>query len=333
MSEIISREALREIAQDWLQQGGRVFGPVRMESDLVLYSPVTDPQLLLLDGWIRPANSIKAAVLPRHEKLYEYRLQGREVELIPVDSPKTPQLVLGARPCDAGALPILDHVFNWDYRDEPYNTRRQATTVVTIACQDHDNHCFCTSLGLGPDDPTGSDAMLVDLGDGTYEVRILTEKGRSVFHGKTQTAQGAGQVKPGPEKILDLKAIYRFLSGGFESPRWTSLALRCLGCASCAYHCPTCHCFDMVDTGGLYGGAKVRNWDACQFGIFTAHASGHNPRSTQAQRQRQRIYHKFHIYKEKFNHWLCTGCGNCTRNCPVSLGIRPVLESIQKDFQ
>ena len=259
MSEIISRESLRTMAQDWLQQGGRVFGPVRMESDLVLYSPVSDPQQLLLDGWIRPANSIKLAVLPRHEKLYEYRLKGREVELTPVDLPTAPQLVLGARPCDAGALPILDHVFNWDYRDEPYNARRQATTVVTIACQGHDNHCFCTSLGLGPDASTGSDAMLVDLGAGTYEVRLFSEKGQRLFAGKTQTSQATGQVPSGPENILDLDAIHRFLSGGFESSRWTSIALRCLGCASCAYHCPTCHCFDMVDTGGLYGGAKVRN--------------------------------------------------------------------------
>ena len=40
----------------------------------------------------------------------------------------------------------------------------------------------------------------------------------------------------------------------------------------------------------------------------------------QAQRQRQRIYHKFHIYPEKFGAVLCTGCGNCTRNCPVGPG-------------
>jgi ferredoxin len=85
----------------------------------------------------------------------------------------------------------------------------------------------------------------------------------------------------------------------------------------------------MVDEGGAAGGAKVRNWDACQHALFTLHASGHNPRGTQWQRQRQRVYHKFHIYPQKFGAILCTGCGNCTRNCPVQLGLLPVLNEIQ----
>ena len=67
--------------------------------------------------------------------------------------------------------------------------------------------------------------------------------------------------------------------------------------------------------------------------LFTLHASGHNPRSQQAQRQRQRIYHKFRIYPQKFGTLLCTGCGNCTRNCPVGLGVRPVLAAIGRARQ
>ena len=90
------------------------------------------------------------------------------------------------------------------------------------------------------------------------------------------------------------------LAAGYERPEWQSLTRRCLGCGACAYTCPTCHCFDIVDEGNAAGGVRVRNWDACQFAMFTAHASGHNPRSVQSQRQRQRIYHKFQVYPEKF---------------------------------
>jgi ferredoxin len=106
--------------------------------------------------------------------------------------------------------------------------------------------------------------------------------------------------------------------------------LRCLGCGACAYTCPTCHCFDIVDEGNAAGGARVKNWDSCQFPMFTMHASGHNPRSTQGQRQRQRIQHKFRIYPEKFGETLCTGCGNCTRNCPVELGVLNTLLSLRE---
>jgi len=73
---------------------------------------------------------------------------------------------------------------------------------------------------------------------------------------------------------------------------------------------------------------RARNWDACQFPMFTLHASGHNPRSEQGGRQRQRIYHKFYLYPEKFGEILCTGCGNCARNCPVGLGVLPLVEKI-----
>ena len=75
----------------------------------------------------------------------------------------------------------------------------------------------------------------------------------------------------------------------------------------------------------------MRNWDACQFAMFTMHASGHNPRGDQSQRQRQRIAHKFHVYPQKFGQLLCTGCGNCSRNCPVGMGVLPVLQSLAAD--
>jgi ferredoxin len=165
----------------------------------------------------------------------------------------------------------------------------------------------------------------VDLGDGAYELRLLSDKGSMLFCGRTETSDRVGAVGQGPEPSIDRRAIQRFLADGFESPEWPAVSLRCLGCGACAYTCPTCHCFDIVDEGVAGSGIRARNWDACQFPMFTMHASGHNPRSGQAQRQRQRIFHKFKIYPDKFGEILCTGCGNCTRNCPVSLGVRPVL--------
>ena len=115
------------------------------------------------------------------------------------------------------------------------------------------------------------------------------------------------------------------------SPRYRGFHINlidtCVGCGSCAYTCPTCHCFDIVDESHGMGGCRVRNWDSCQFAGFTLHASGHNPRRDQAARQRQRSTHKFVIYPEKFGDVLCTGCGNCYRNCPVNLGVLNVLRA------
>jgi ferredoxin len=330
MSEMISQPALRQLVAAWLGQGRRVFGPVRVEPQLLLYAPLRAAEQLVLADMVRPANSIKEVVFPRHEKLYGFRFQGKQIELVDAEVPTVPQVVIAARPCDVAALPILDHVFNWDYKDEHFNRRRELTTVVAMACKEHDRHCFCTSVGCGPDDPRGADAMLYDLGDGTLEVRLLTDKGRALFAGQTQPSEKVGHAGSGPAPRLDMEAIGAFLQDGFEDPHWAAWSARCMGCGACAFTCPTCHCFDMVDEGTASGGAKVRNWDACQYTTFTMHASGHNPRAAQPQRQRQRIYHKFRVYPEKFGAILCTGCGNCTRNCPVRLGVFPVLANIEK---
>lgn len=331
MSDIISRDALGRLIDAWLGQGKRVWGPARVKPDLIAYEPLASAEQLVLGEAIHPGNTIKEAVFPRHEKLYRYQFRGKQVEMADAEAPATEQIVVGARPCDAVALPILDKVFNWDFEDSLYNRRRELTTVITLACRTSDEHCFCTSVGCGPDDPRGSDVLLFDLGDGSYEVRCLTEKGKALLAGQTESSDKVGQAGPAPKSELNLDAIGEFLSDGFEKPQWAAYTARCLGCGACAFNCPTCHCFDIVDEGNAAGGSRVRNWDACQFAVFTLHASGHNPRSGQTQRQRQRIFHKFQIYPEKFGDILCTGCGNCTRNCPVSLGVRPVLEAIEKD--
>ncbi len=328
MSEIISQDALRTLASEWMAAGTTVAGPVRVKPDLVLYRALKSSDELLLDGFHRPANSIKEFVFPKTEKLYGYKIRGNSIELIDNSSSEPEQVIVAARPCDAAALPILDLVFNWDFRDEFYNRRRVATTVVTLACNTHDEDCFCTSVGLNPTSDRGSDVVLCELGGGNYEVRCVTDKGQGLFEGRTQKSEQVALQSNGPEKRFDPGAVREFVSTHFEDPFWQEHALTCIGCGTCAFSCPTCHCFDIVDAGPAAGSMRVRTWDSCQFSTFTAHASGHNPRPAQPTRQRQRILHKFAIYPEKFGEILCTGCGNCRRNCPVGLGVLSVVTEI-----
>jgi ferredoxin len=301
---------------------------MRVKPHLVLYGALGSAEDLLLSGFQRPSNSIKEFLFPKQEKLYGYRVQGNSIELIENESAMPAQILIAARPCDAAALPILDHVFNWDFKDEFYIRRRAAATIVALACTTHDDSCFCTSVGLNPSAERGSDAMLFDLGNGQYEVRCITDKGRALFDGKCEKSDQTGKATPGPAKRFDPQMIHAFVTGHFEDPFWKEHALTCVGCGTCAFTCPTCHCFDIVDAGPAAGNARFRTWDSCQFSAFTVHASGHNPRAAQPSRQRQRVLHKFAIYPEKFGEILCTGCGNCTRNCPIGLGVLSVLTEI-----
>jgi ferredoxin len=328
VSEIISQAGLRTLAAEWIAAGKSVAGPVRVKPRLVLYATLRTVDELLLDGFQRPANSIKEFVFPKTEKLYGYKIRGNSIELIGDNASEREQVIVAARPCDAAALPILDPVFNWDFHDEFYNRRRAATTVVTLACSTHDENCFCTSVGLNPTSERGSDVLLHELENGNYEVRCTTAKGCALFEGKTEKSEQVAPRHAGPSKKFDPTAVREFVSSHFDDPFWQEHALTCMGCGTCAFSCPTCHCFDIVDAGPAAGNVRMRTWDSCQFSTFTAHASGHNPRPTQPTRQRQRLLHKFAIYPEKFGEILCTGCGNCTRNCPVGLGVLNAVTEI-----
>ncbi len=327
MSAIIFRPALEKLIANWLKSGKQVAAPVAV-GDRLLYQRLTTAGQAVFDAARRPANSIKEFITPRHESLFRYRIEGKAVELadLPVDGRE--QIIIGAKPCDAAALPILDGVFGSDLQDESWLRGRQRTTVVSLSCSGHDDACFCTSVGSGPADERGADAMLFDAGDGTFQVKIFTDKGRALFAGNMQISDQELAMPTPPQRKFDGARVRAFLAGAFENPVWSDETLECLGCGVCAHTCPTCHCFDIVDEGTASGGARVRNWDSCQFPLFTMHASGHNPRTNQPQRQRQRIYHKFVTYPDRFGAVLCTGCGNCSRNCPVGLGVLRVLEAI-----
>ena len=330
MSHTITRSNLEQLVGQLLSADKTLIG-LTQANGRYFYQPISTLQEMILDPKIKPANSIKEFFFPKSEAICTYRHEGKNLIITDIEPDARPQIIFGSRPCDSASLPILDKVFAWDFQDRFYQKRREITTIVTLACTQADQHCFCTSVGLAPDTQDGADAMLLQIEPEIFEVRIFTEKGAALFKGKTEESDKTGKTAKPPEVKFDAKRVEQYLKNRFDNPVFERTSLRCVGCGSCTYVCPTCHCFDIVDEGGTNKGKRVKNWDACQFCMFTLHASGHNPRSNQPSRQRNRIQHKFSVYPEKFGMILCTGCGNCTRACSASLGICPVLETLDKE--
>jgi ferredoxin len=331
--KIIDANNLPDLAAALAAQGYRVAAPVRQGDEVRLAA--WTPGAPIETGAI-PVNSAKDFLFPRSEIVARFRLEGNDFapEAVTAEAPRT--VLLGVRPCDVAALDVLDAVFNWDFKDEAYNARRAATTLVALVCTPAaaDDQCFCTSVGGAPDATRGADAVLRSADGGAkFILEPLTDKGKALVAAAGATlAEGQAKADP-PAQVpvrFDAKAVTEWCGENFESPLWRIWSLACLGCGACAYACPTCHCFDLQDESTRTQSVRLRNWDSCGFGLFTLHASGHNPRPDQASRWRQRVMHKFRYMVERFAKLGCTGCGRCARQCPAGVAIAQTCREIDE---
>ena len=337
---LLSIKDLGGLVGDILGSGVRVIAPVRCRDgseEKVEYRPVLNPDEVSLSGPL-PVRPLKEVVFPPSEPLFRWKQNKSSIEIEEVPTGFRETVVVGARPCDAAALDIVDKVMGWDYRDELWFGRRAAVTVLSLACSECDDACFCAAMGLSPESGRGADGLLRPAGDG-YVVEILTPQGKKLLDRYIErfTEANVEALPSGLENKLqtnlkaDPETIRKWLEKHFDDPYWNEVALRCHGCGACAFVCPTCHCFDIVDEPeGVDRGERRRNWDACQPALFTLHGSGHNPRKDQSARFRQRIMHKFHIYPARFGDVLCTGCGRCIRTCAAGMDLIGILSDISR---
>jgi ferredoxin len=341
----LSKADLDPFVLDLLNGGVRVIAPVRRKEqgrEFIEYGRVQNSDEIILDG-VQPVRPLKDVVFPPTETLFKWRQSKSLIEIEGSPAAYEETVVIGAAPCDAAALEIVDRVMGWDYRDELWFGRRQATTILTVACNHCDESCFCTAVGLSPESTRGADWHLTPA-DGGFNVEILTPKGESLLEGREKRLPkasvagepGSAEVRKSADANLRLQPekIRIWLEKNFDHPLWKQIALRCHGCGACAFVCPACHCFDIVDEPeGIGQGSRRRNWDACQPALFTLHGSGHNPRRDQTARFRQRIMHKFFIYPSRFGEILCTGCGRCIRVCAAGMDLISILADIGRNAE
>jgi ferredoxin len=333
----LSNAGLAALVTELVAAHTRVIAPARASDDPEQIDYVSIHKLEDAAIGVRlPRRSLKELFLPPSEVLLYYRQTKDGVEIREVPTKAPPQVILGATPCDVAGLEVVDKVMGWDYRDELWFGRREATTIVSVLCTVMDSTCFCTAVGLGPDSFRGSDVLLVPV-TGGYLAHVITPKGEALLQGhgadaseamqaEATAAQDEARKKVEPNLATIPAELSGWLAKNFDNPVWKTIALRCHGCGACAAVCPTCHCFDIVDEHeGADEGTRRRNWDSCQTEKFTLHASGHNPRQTQSERFRQRIQHKFSIYPSRFGEILCTGCGRCSRSCPGGMDLPKIV--------
>ncbi len=341
----------RSISQDDLvellraSEGRDTFVPTLRDGDIFYEQVVADQEPHFRAGV--SLRSPKDFFFPPSEVMLRYERTGRGMELVgesdkAAGPPERPVLLFGVRPCAGRAVSLLDRLFDSeDYRDPSYVARRGNTTIAALACAEPLSTCFCTSAGGDPFSTEGLDALACDIGDGRFLVRTLTGKGDAAFGDAgseadeaevtrfDELASAANEAMAEPVPVKDVvENLSSDLLGSFEGNVWDRFHEKCLGCAACAFLCPTCHCFNIADESTLSGGKRLRTWDCCMMPLFTKHVSGHNPRESTRERMRQRIMHKFMYYVSNFGDPACVGCGRCVRACPINNDLREALRTL-----
>jgi formate hydrogenlyase subunit 6/NADH:ubiquinone oxidoreductase subunit I len=333
--KIIRKDSLGTLFEKLKGTNHEVFAP-KTKNGKLTYHPV-DKFSDIADGYIQTTQSSKEVSFPRTEKILDYSKNAEGMQVKGIDPSLIPDIVLwGVRPCDTMGIGQLSSIFNWDYKDEIYNNRLSKVTVFGFSCNKADEFCFCTSVGGNPGNTEGSDILFTMMGEnGDFLAEVITEKGAAAVAVAPELFADAGSaekdkylaevpVKFKREEIHDKLITY------FESAGWVDQSLKCIGCGACAYVCPTCACFDIQDEQHGKSGSRVRCWDSCGFSLFTVHTSGHNPREVQSARWRQRIMHKFSYMPDRLSVYGCTGCGRCSRACPVDMNILEHLITIKE---
>ena len=335
---LIKKDALAGIARK-MAGDMPVWAPVKKE-DNVLFAPLgsgDEPFFAFLNS----KNAPKNVFFPHTETLMKFTRTPKGMVFSAEVNKTDASVLFGVRPCDAHSFVLLDKLFDQEkYKDGYYIEKRKSTTVISLACvKPPYATCFCTSVDGEPISTDGADILLTDIG-GDYLVEFITEKGEKLarYFGETKAdatadtkkSEIAAKAKEAISSKIPAHEIKPILDVNFDNPFWNTIHGKCLACGTCTYMCPTCHCFDISDEVKGSDGVRLRSWDSCMFPLFTKETSGHNPRSSQKERWRQRAMHKFKYYVDMFNAIACVGCGRCVMSCPVNIDIRKVVEDISK---
>ena len=335
---LIKKDTLAGIAKK-MAGAFLVWAPVKKE-DNVLFEPMgKDGEPFF--AYLNSKNAPKNVFFPHTETLMKYTRTPKGMVFSSEVNQADQSVLFGVRPCDAHSFVLLDKLFDQEkYKDAYYIEKRKSTTVISLACvKPPYATCFCTSVDGEPVSADGADILLTDIGD-DYLVECITEKGEklSSYFGDVKAdaaadakkAEIAVKAKEAITSKIPAHEIKPILDKNFDNSFWSTIHGKCLACGTCTYMCPTCHCFDISDEVKGSDGIRLRSWDSCMFPLFTKETSGHNPRTSQKERWRQRTMHKFKYYVDMFGVISCVGCGRCVMSCPVNIDIRKVVEDISK---
>ncbi|MCB9110184.1 MAG: 4Fe-4S dicluster domain-containing protein [Anaerolineales bacterium] len=290
------------------------------------------------------AQSWKQFLFPSRVELFELNKNAGRWDINRTESHSPAYAFIGVRGCELAAIQIQDKAFiREDFTDPFYQERRERAFLIAVNCSNPAGTCFCASMGTGPRVESGADLILTEL-DNVFLLKIGSELGRNVLNGLPVESASAFLLQAAERELeqaskkmgrtLDTEDLPELLLENLDAAHWQKINSRCLSCANCTQVCPTCFCWDTVDTMSLNGTETKRErvWDSC-FNPGYSYQAGGNTRPTIHSRYRQWLSHKFGTWKVQYGTLGCTGCGRCITWCPAGIDITEEIAALRKEVK
>ena len=335
-------------ALDRLRKNWKIIGPTEGPDGEVIFREIDSSDEITFN-YVNELDPIKRFLAPPTEELFKFRTNGQPKLELPEDPPK--QVLFGIRSCDVKGIQHWDQFYSGKFVDDVYFARRNNTVLISLACNEPLETCFCICTDTGPwlKEGGGYDVQLTDLGE-RFLVEIGTEKGLQVLEEAGFQAEAASAEELARrDELMHLcdtkfettafmaKGIVQMTNGRVRDSLWEEMGHECFSCGACTHLCPMCTCFDVEDVmEGEDCGRRERCWDSCQYAGYSREASGHNPRAATGSRIQRRFYHKLSFaYIKQDGHHGCVGCGRCIIACEAIglLDLPAVLKRLRREGQ
>ncbi|MBQ5748889.1 MAG: 4Fe-4S ferredoxin, partial [Oscillospiraceae bacterium] len=108
-----------------------------------------------LTNQLNTVRSAKDLFFPQVEQMVDFKVSGKEVEIVENRHSADDFVLFGVKACDLRGFEILDMVFLSDPVDTFYKERRDHGIIVTMACGEPEETCFCHNFGIDAANPMG----------------------------------------------------------------------------------------------------------------------------------------------------------------------------------
>jgi len=310
-------------------------GPVDAIGGRYSFAIVETARSLRLD-YDETTQSPRKFLLPSRDPLLTYATGDPDSYAAVYD--ERPRCIIGVHPGDLTAIALYDTAFGDEEADGQYLARRRNTMLIGLYPTRPYRYRFTSSMIAPEDCYRTADLMMVDLGDDSLAVEVVTDAGKKLIAGSGARSANRDEIErmnarkaaiPDetalPVDRLDLPEV---LSGQERHETFKTRGDKCFSCGSCVQVCPTCICFDVRDKVDLTlkAGERYRTWDGCTFPNFATVAGGHNFRKNASDRVRHRLFRKTIYMRERYGVTGCVGCGRCTQTCTAA--IASIVETV-----